>query len=323
VVLLAFVLFETRVAIASVLAASLIATAMHHAVDALERHRVRHSLAVAAVLFTIIAVMTGIFLLIVPPAVSQGEALVAQAPQLIQTAKKSPIYVFLDQRFGLEQRSKQQSTETLQATAAPALRALSGVVGVVTAAITTFFLAIFMLLFAGPMIEALILEATLPRRQRYREVGRKIYHSVGGYISGIGMICTINAVMTTTFLAIARVPFFLPMGILSGFSSAIPYAGPITAGAVITLITLATHGVWTAVASIIYFTLYGLLEGQVLSPMIFRKTVHVNPLMTVLAILFLAELAGVVGAIVAVPMAAAGQIVIRQLLAERRERLHI
>jgi predicted PurR-regulated permease PerM len=69
-----------------------------------------------------------------------------------------------------------------------------------------------------------------------------------------------------------------------------------------------------------YFMVYGQLEGNVLAPLVFRRTVHVNPLMTLLAVLFCAELAGIVGAVVAVPVAAAGQIVVGELLQLRRER---
>ncbi len=97
-------------------------------------------------------------------------------------------------------------------------------------------------------------------------------------------------------LAIAGLPFFLPLGILSGASSLIPYAGPLVVGASITLLTLVTGGLWKAVSVAVYFILYGKLEGNVLGPLVYRRTVHVNPLVTLLAILFLAEFMGVMGA---------------------------
>jgi len=282
VVALAFFLFQTKVAIATVLAAALLATAMHHAVDFLQRHKFRRPLAIATVLLAIFAVFAGIVLLIVPPAVQQGEQLMDQAPRIIREVKQTEIYRFLNERLGLGHEA-QNHAASLQETAVPALHVVTGFVGIVTAVVTTFLIAIFMLIFGGAMIEAAIQEATIPRRQRYKDVARKIYHSVGGYISGIGLICSINAVLTTTYLAIVHIPFFLPLGILSGFSSTIPYAGPVTAGALITLITLATHGLWAAVGTVVYFILYGLLEGQVLGPLIFKRTVHINPLVTVLA----------------------------------------
>ena len=98
-------------------------------------------------------------------------------------------------------------------------------------------------------------------------------------------------------------------------------ADVIVAGGGITLIALATRGPWAGLATLVYYMIYGPFEGHVLSPLIFRRTVHVNPLITLLAILFLAELAGVIGAGIAVPVAAAGQIILREVLSARRARL--
>jgi predicted PurR-regulated permease PerM len=147
----------------------------------------------------------------------------------------------------------------------------------------------------------------------------KIYRSVGGYLGGLLGICAINAVLTTIFLVIIRMPFFLPLAILSGTSSLVPYVGPLVVGAAITLFALITGGVWIALAAAIYFVVYGQLEGNILAPFIYRRTAHVNPLVTLLAILFLVEFMGMVGAVVAVPVAAAAQIVIAEIVTIRRE----
>lgn len=171
-------------------------------------------------------------------------------------------------------------------------------------------------------LDAAMDEARPERRQRYQQVLHKIYQSIGGYLGGLALICTINATLTTSFLAIARVPFFLPLGILSGLSSMIPYAGPLVTGVFISLLALVTIGVWPALACGIYFILYGQLEGNVLGPLVFRKTVHVNPLVVTLSILFLGEM-GIMGAIAAVPVVAVLQIVLREVLHVRREQLQL
>jgi predicted PurR-regulated permease PerM len=180
-----------------------------------------------------------------------------------------------------------------------------------------------MLIFGGRVIRAALAEARPERRQVYESVLHKIYRSIGGYLSGLTLICTINATLTITFLAINRVPFFLPLGILSGASSTIPYAGPFVTGTLISLIALVTGGGWHGIASAIYFILYGQLEGNVLSPLIFRRTVHVNPLVVTVSVLFLGEIAGIIGAIVAVPVVAALQIIAREILTERRQQLEL
>ena len=156
-------------------------------------------------------------------------------------------------------------------------------------------------------------------RKHSERVVRKVYASVGGYIGGLIGICSVNTTLTTTFLAITGMPFFLPLGILSGVSSAIPYAGPLVAGLVITGLALMTGGALKAVVTGIFFILYGQLEGSLISPLIFRHTVHINPLVTTLAILFMAEFMGLPGAIIAVPAAATAQILVRELILLRKE----
>ena len=211
----------------------------------------------------------------------------------------------------------------LEGAATPILTALGGILTLAGALVTIFFLTVFMLIFGGRVIRAALAEARPERRQIYESVLHKIYRSIGGYLSGLTLICTINATLTTTFLAINRVPFFLPLGILSGASSTIPYAGPFVTGTLISLIALVTGGAWHGLASAIYFILYGQLEGNVLSPLIFRRTVHVNPLVVTVSVLFLGEIAGIIGAIVAVPVVAALQIIVREILRERRQQLEL
>jgi predicted PurR-regulated permease PerM len=202
---------------------------------------------------------------------------------------------------------------------APLLLAIGGLVKAAAGLVTLLLLAIFMLLFGGNLVSSLLAEVSAANRTQYERIVKNVYRSVGGYVEGLLAICSINAGLTTTFLAITGMPFFLPLGILSGLSSSIPYAGPLVAASTITLLALVTGGPLKAVATGVYFILYGQLEGSVLSPLIFRRTVHINPLVTTLAILFMAEFMGLPGAIIAVPAAATAQILAREILAMREE----
>jgi predicted PurR-regulated permease PerM len=176
-----------------------------------------------------------------------------------------------------------------------------------------------MLIFGGRLVRGALAEATDERREMYAALIGKVYSSLGGYLGGMIVICSINALLTSTFLAINRIPFFLPLGFISGFSSLVPYAGPVIAGTLISILC-ATVGVWHGVASAVYFTVYGQLEGNVIGPLVFRQTVHVDPLVALLSVLFFGQIAGVAGAIAAVPVAATLQIVFHEILWLRRER---
>ena len=87
-------------------------------------------------------------------------------------------------------------------------------------------------------MRALLAELNPVNRERYERMASKVYRSVGGYLGGLLGICAINATLTTMFLVIVRAPFFLPLGILSGASSLVPYAGPFVVGAAVTLFVL-------------------------------------------------------------------------------------
>jgi predicted PurR-regulated permease PerM len=314
-----YFLARTEVAVTLTLAAAMAAVALDHVVSALTRRGLRRPWAVALVVLALLALGVGMGFLLVPVLLAQGKALVLEAPALWQRLEKSRAFLALNAHLPVGEALRQSVTAATGAVA-PVLNAITSVLRVGLGLLTLLFLSVFMLIFGGDLVNALLAQAAPQYRERYRRVANQIYRSVGGYLGGLLGICSINAVLTTVFLAIIRMPFFLPLGILSGCSSLVPYAGSLVANGAITLLVLATGGMWKALATLIYFILYGQLEGNVLGPVVYRRTVHVNPLVTFLAILFLAEFMGVPGAIVAVPVAAAAQIVLWELLSLRRER---
>jgi len=274
----------------------------------------------------IVGVLVGALLLLVPAVVKQLQALIDNGPSIIASIRQSSLYRTLDAQLNFTaqiQHAESELPKALQKSLNPALKALSSVLGGAVGLITVFFLTIFMLIFGGRLVGAALDEAMPVNRVRYRRVLSKIYDSVGGYLVGISLVCVVNATLTTIVLAILRVPFFLPLGILSGFSSLVPYAGPVVMTVIVTLITLATSGLVKAIVVAVYFVLYGQLEGNVLAPVVFRRTVNVNPLVSLMALVIFSELAGIGGAIAAVPLAAMGQIIVRELLVARRQRLNL
>ena len=317
---------NATLAVALTGAALLLAVALEHPVRMLERRGIKRPLAIAIVTFAGLALIVGFGFTLIPPAIEQGKALVHDAPQFVRSARGSALFRTLDSRFHLGDylmEAERKLPDLLGGAATPILNALGDLLSGIAAAVTIAFLVIFMLIFGGRLINAAVAEARPERRAMYQDVLGKIYQSIGGYLGGLTLICTINATLAISFLAIDRVPFFLPLGIVAGLSSMIPYAGPFVAGTGISLIALFTQGIGHGVASAIYFILYGVLEGNVLAPLIFRRTVNVNPLVVTLSILFLGEIAGIMGAIIAVPVVATLQIVLREVLRIRRERLQL
>ena len=328
VVVLAVMVVKTRLALTLTGIALLLALALEHGVARLERAGLKRWLSIAIVLVACALLVTALGLLVIPAAVAQGGELFSQFPKLMEQIRSARLFRLasshlstVGQLFGGQQPEGATPAESIgQMAVTPILHAIGGVVSLVGGAITVFFLVVFMLVFGGGLLGKALDLVPPEHRERYERVMKKTYHATGGYLSGLTLICTINATLTTTMLAIVGMPFFLPLGILSGFSSMVPYAGPVVAGGLITLLTWATAGSVKAIAVLIYFIVYGQVEGNVLGPLVFRRTVHVNPLLTLLGVLFCAELAGIIGAVVAVPVVATIQIIIRELLQLRQER---
>jgi predicted PurR-regulated permease PerM len=307
-------------------ASLLIAVALDHAVALLVRRRMRRSLAIAVVCLALLALVVGLCFTLIPPVIDQGRELIQDVPTFLKTARRSSLFHTLDLRFHLAarvQEGERKLPELLEGAASPLLSALGGLVAGAGAVVTISVLVVFMLIFGGRLVGAALNESRPEHRPIYEDLVHKIYRSIGGYLGGLTLICCVNGTLTTTFLAIDRIPFFLPLGILSGISSMVPYAGPLVVGTTISLVALLTKGLWHGAAAAIYFVAYGQLEGNVLGPLVFRRTVHVNPLLTTLSIVVLGDIAGVFGAVIAVPVIATLQIVVREVLRIRREQLRL
>jgi predicted PurR-regulated permease PerM len=315
---------KSLVAIGLTVAALLLAVALDHLVGRLTRRGWPRGLGVATVIVGVLAGLAGVGALVIPIGVGQARQFIQAVPRMVPAVQNAPIVRTLERHLGVQTMTTQEverAAARLIGGVGPVLSVLGSALAVVAGAVTVLFLTVFILIFGGSIVRAILAEARPERRVLYGRVLGKIYDSIGGYLGGLVMICSANATVTTAFLWLNHVPFPLPLGFLSGCSSAIPYAGPAVTGTFITVVAAATGGLWRGVGTALYFLAYGQIEGNVLSPLVFRRTVHLNPLIVTLAILFLGEMAGVPGAIVAVPAVATLQVIVREILRVRREQL--
>jgi putative heme transporter len=303
---------------------ALLAVSLNHTVERLRAWHVPRGMGVALVMTGLVGAMAGLVWLVVPASVRQVQEVAERAPELVERVKRSQSYRWLDDHADIEKRIEKAraeggglSTQSMN----PVFAALGGVLSGLAALVTVLFLTIFMLLYGGSVVRGILAETLPKHRERYERVLKKIDTSVGGYLSGLCFIAIVNTALTSAFLAILKVPLFLPLGIVSGIGSFLPLVGVTVSGVAIAAVTLAAIGPWGAVAAIAYICVYQQFENHVLTPLVYRKTVSLNPLMTIVGLVFMAEIGGVVGAFLAVPLASAVQIVLKELLLLRREHL--
>ncbi|MGH2840521.1 MAG: AI-2E family transporter, partial [Solirubrobacteraceae bacterium] len=137
--------------------------------------------------------------------------------------------------------------------------------------------------------------------------------------AGALTITTINGIITFIVLTILGVPFAVPLAVLMSFFGLIPLVGATIGGVIILIVTLFTDFPQATIIYGIFLILYQQFENNVLQPIVYRRTVNVPPLAVIVAILAGSSILGVVGALVAIPIAAALQIVLREFFGEEPE----
>lgn len=318
----AWLIAHGRLTLAVFAGSALVSVAIDHAVSHLERRKVPRGIAIALVLLTLVAFLGGLGLLVIPEAAAQLRQLAEQGPELLGKLRNSPVWKAIGGRLGLDQLLQGGGAPVLPGQAVEtSILAVRGVFMWGIVIFTAVFSVVMMLVFGRQLISS-ILDETLPdRRPRYERVLRKIYDSVGGYILGLSLLGLAHATTTTVVLGLLGVPFFIPLGILSGFGSFIPFVGAITVGALMTLIGVASGGIWLGLSILGYYVVYQQVENHLLAPLVYERTIRVNPLTILFAVVFFGELAGIVGAILAIPALAVIQIILREVVSLRRELL--
>jgi predicted PurR-regulated permease PerM len=323
-VLVEFVLRVERVLV-WMLVAVFFTTALYPAVDWIQRRLpwCRRSLATLVVFVVVLAALGGLLAAFAVPLAREGTQLAGQLPDMIADARsgRGPVGGLLTRTHALEyvRENEDRIREFATGLGAPALNLLRGVATGIVAAITIFVLS-YLAVLEGPKV----IEGTLglfpPRRaERLRRVGRECAKTVTGYITGNLIISVICGVLTYVVLKIFGVPFAGLIALFVGIADLIPLVGA-TLGAVVAGIAGFVHSVPAGIAVVVFFVLYQQVENHLLQPVVFARTVKLNPLTVLVAILLATELAGILGALLAIPVAGIIQVVLRDIWAHRRER---
>lgn len=141
-------------------------------------------------------------------------------------------------------------------------------------------------------------------RDRVDEAGHRSWAVLGAYVRGQALVATVDATFVGVGLALLGLPLVLPLAVLTFVAAFVPIVGAFAAGAAAVLIALVSKGIGVALVVLALVLLVQQLEGSVLYPMIMRRTIELHPVATLLAVGAGGVLAGLIGALVAVPIAA-------------------
>jgi predicted PurR-regulated permease PerM len=323
--LLAWWLGGLILSIASVLVlvvvALFIAVGLNPVVEALMRRGVRRMWAVTAVTVGVLAAVTLFVVAIAPVITEQVGTIVDRAPQWFEQLKNNGQVQRLDDKYDLISRI-QQTTED----AGWAQRVFGGVLGfglaVVSALLNAFIILVLTLYFLAslPNIKrATYRLAPASRRERVTFLGDQILGNVGGYVFGAFLVALCAGVSTLVFLfAIGLGEYAVALAAVVMILDIIPMIGATLGAVVVVAIGLATD-VRTGIICLVFYVLYQQLENYFIYPRVMSRSVDIPGSLIVIAALVGAGLLGVVGALLAIPTAAAIQLLLKEVFLRRQD----
>jgi predicted PurR-regulated permease PerM len=145
--------------------------------------------------------------------------------------------------------------------------------------------------------------------KRWRDVGGRVAQTVSGYVTGNLLISVVAGTATSIVLAIMGVPYALALGLVVAILDLIPLAGATLAAIIVGTVAFLTS-VTAGIVVVVFFVVYQQLENHLLQPLVYGRTVQLSPLAVLIAVLVGAEVAGVLGALSAIPVAGTLQILL-------------
>jgi predicted PurR-regulated permease PerM len=297
-----------------------IAIGLEPAVSWLVRNRFPRWAAVITVMLVLVAAVGGFLAAAIPVVVAQATTLAHNVPQYLHTLQDhSSLLGQLNDRFHVEQRLQQLLNGQNSGV-------VNGVLGagaaVLSALSNTFIVAVLTVYFLAdlPRIRRLLYRL-IPHSRRPRAIliGDQIFAKVGGYVLGNLATSLISGILTLVWLLIFQVPYPLLLSILVAVLDLVPVVGSSIGGAIVALVSL-TVSLPVAIATVGYFIAYRFAEDYFLVPKIIGRVLKVPSLVTVVAVLLGGVLLGIIGALVAIPVAAALLLVLREVVFPRLDR---
>jgi predicted PurR-regulated permease PerM len=316
------ILWIARHVLSWIFIAIFLTLALNPAVDRLERRTKRRGVATGIVFLAAVGVIAGIAFLFIPTLVGQINDFAGKVPDYLSDVTKGRGRLgFLQEKYHLVDKArkalKEGGASKLFGISGTALALAKGVVNAVLATVTIAFMTLFMLLEGPRWVESFFGLLAPDSRRRWRVVGRDIYRTVGGYVTGNLLISLIAGTLTTIVLLITGVPYALALGLIVAILDLIPLAGATIAAIIVGSVAF-IHSVPAGIIVVVFFVLYQQVENHLIQPVIYGRTVQLSPLAVLIAVLIGAALAGVLGALAAIPVAGSLQVVFLDWLRHRQ-----
>ena len=314
-------------------AALFLALGIDPAVSFLQRHRFPRWAAILTVLVVILAVFAGLVLAVIPVIIDQVNNLIASIPDIVQAVTKDnavqkwwnhtlPWLPFDDVVTNVQGFFTKNIGTITGGVFSTVFTIASGAFGVVIVLILTLYFVASLASIKRGLYQ--LVPAT--KREKFIDIAEQISHAVGRYVLGQGALGLANGILSFLFFTVlllcgVNVKYYALLAFIAFLFSLVPLVGTITGSAIICLLVLLFNGWPTVIFPIIYYLIYMQVEAYVISPNIMNRAVKVPGVVVVVAALAGGTLLGVLGALVAIPVAAAVLLIIKQVVVPRQNEL--
>jgi predicted PurR-regulated permease PerM len=321
VALVVAALYTVRQVLVQILIAVFIAVSLDPLVRWMIRHRIKRGQAVALI-FLVVLVLTAILLWsFIPSLVREANGLTTDFPgYLDKIRERSPSLHNLETRFNLESRIDAAARDLPGKIAGQALSFGQRFLGAMLSVLLVIVMTIYLMLDLSRLRRGLVRLFPRHHRNQVSDIITLVIDKVGLYMIGNLLISLIAGVSALIVMEILRTPFALPLAVLIAITDLIPLIGATIGAAICVVVAAATSEIWPdAAILVIFFIVYQQLENYLIAPRVLRGTVDISAAAVLFAALVGGSVLGVVGAIMAVPIAAVIKVVLSERIRQRDE----
>lgn len=321
--LTAFVLLRSLAAASQIFVLILIsiflAMGLNPAVEFFRKRGLSRGAAVSAILALVLIFVALLAILIIPPVVRQSTSLIDSAPALLENLKNNAFINDINTHYGLID-SLTEKVKSLTSDGTLIISAFGGIVGVgktfisgIFTALTILVLTMYFTISLPEVIEQAIRLAPASRRSRIKALTDGIVSRIGAFVGSQISVAFVAGVVMALFCAVLGLPSPIALGMLVFICGMIPLVGHFIGSSILTLVGF-TQSVATGIAVFVAYLVYQQLENYVLMPKIMQKSLSIPGLVTIVSALIGASLLGLVGGILAVPIAASILLILEEVV---------
>lgn len=301
-----------------------LAAGLNPAVSFFQNRGLNRGAAVGAVMASVLLFAASFIAIAVPPLIDQGNQLLDNAPELIKDLNNNAFINDLNNKYGVID-SLQSRIDSLIKDGQFAITAFGGVIGVgkavVSGVVSTFTILVLTLYFLASLPQVINIALRFvpaTRRDRVAKLTNAIVARIGSFVGGQAIIAALAAIFILVMGLIIGMPYPGPLAMVVLICGFIPLVGHFIGMSIVTIVSL-TDSLTTAVIALAAYIVYVQIENYVITPRIMRKSLAIPGLVTIIAALLGASLLGLIGGLLAVPIAAAILLILDEVVFPRAD----